>query len=163
MTDDQKIAAITQLGGLQKSLKEGLGDTITPQQANQIKQQIGDRVNWGGSVAVTDEVKPAYRAVYASLNNAVTNAVPSVAQLNERLTNLYSARSDLQSLMRKEEVQGGPGALSGGLRSVLGRVGSEAGRILPWGSNAAQAAGPVVRGAGTVPLSTILYGGGQNQ
>ena len=43
MTDPEKMAAISQLGGLQASLKEGLGADISPLKANQLKNLVGSR------------------------------------------------------------------------------------------------------------------------
>jgi hypothetical protein len=131
MTQTEKGAAIAQLGDLQQSLKEGLGQYISPLQANQLKQQIGNRINWAGNIAVTDEVKPAYKAVYGTLKNAVNNAVPEAAQLNERLTNLLSAQTDLEKLMRAEEVGQGKGALGSAVSGIARRAEAVAGRAIP--------------------------------
>lgn len=49
MTDAEKDSALTQLGSLQKSLKEGLGKDVSPLELNKIKQQIGIRPKrWHG-------------------------------------------------------------------------------------------------------------------
>jgi hypothetical protein len=90
MTDAEKDAAINQLGALQKSLKEGLGTHVSPLELNRIKQLIGKRVNWGGTVSITDEVKPAYRALYGNINKLISTAVPEARELNERLSNLLA-------------------------------------------------------------------------
>lgn len=73
MTAMEKYAAINQIGALRSSLKQGLGDDISLVEAEKLKQQIGDRVNWGGATAVTDEVKPAYKQVYATIKNAIND------------------------------------------------------------------------------------------
>lgn len=135
MTQVEKDAAIGQLGALQQSLKQGLGDTITPLQANQIKQMIGNRINWAGNIAVTDEVKPAYRAVYGSLKQAVNNSVPEVAPINERLTNLLAAQTDLHKLMQAEEVGQGKGALGSAVTGIARRAEAVAGRAIPGASS----------------------------
>jgi hypothetical protein len=62
---------------LQSALKQGLGDDVSLVEAQKIKQQIGDRVNWGGATAVTDEVKPAYKQVYVTIKNAINDAAPT--------------------------------------------------------------------------------------
>ena len=110
MTDLEKDTALNQLGALQKSVKQGLGPDATPSQLQVIKQAIGNRVNWGGNVSVTDEVKPAYRALYGSLKNAIHQAVPGAAQVDERLTNLLAAHNDLDTLAKAEEVGRGGGS-----------------------------------------------------
>ncbi len=150
MTQMEKDAALTQLGALQQSLKEGIvGDTISPLEANRIKQAIGGRINWAGNIAVTDEVKPAYRAVYGSLKNAVNQAVPEVAQTNERLTNLLSAQTDLEKLMKSEEVGMGKGALGSAVTGIARRAEAVAGRAVP-----------ALNRAGTIPARAAPFAGG---
>ena len=140
MTDAEKDAAINQLGSLQKSLKEGLGQTATPLELNRIKQQIGKRVNWGGTVSITDEVKPAYRALYGNINKLVSDAVPEARELNERLSNLLAAHGDLDTLMKAEEVGRGGGLTGGKIgTTMVGVAEREAGRVLPGVSKAAKA------------------------
>lgn len=132
MTPAQKEAALDALGGLQQSMKEGLGETISPMEANQIKQELGDRINWTGTSAIGDEVKPAYRALYGSLKNAVNNAVPEMAPLNERLTNLYAAQQSLKRVVGVEEVGQGKGALGSAVTGIARRAEAIAGRPLPF-------------------------------
>ena len=162
MTSAEKDAALKQLGDLQTEMKQGLGQTITPQQANAIKRQVGDRVNWGGTTAVGDEVKPAYRSLYGSLKKAIDQAVPESSQINERLTNLLAASKDLERLARQEEVGAGRGAIGGSVgRNLLGRAESSVGRVLPatskYGSKVPVAGGRALIGAN----SQNLIGGGQ--
>ena len=146
MTDPEKMAAISQLGGLQASLKEGLGADISPLKANQLKNLVGSRVRWNGTNAIGDEVKPAYKAVYASLKGEVNDAVPEIADLNERLTNLYAAQDDLIRLARNEEVSRGAGAMRGTIgTSLLGKLEAGAGRFIPGASAGANAAGMAVK------------------
>lgn len=107
---DEKMAAIHQLGALQQSTKEGItGNSISPIEALKIKRDVGNRVNWGGNIAITDEVKPAYKAVYGSLANAIHKAAPESASLDERLSNLLSAETDLEKLAKAEEAGQGRG------------------------------------------------------
>jgi hypothetical protein len=143
MTQPEKDAAVRQLGDLQQSLRQGLGNTITPLQANQLKNQVGARVRWTGTNQIGDEVKPAYKSVYASLKNAVNAAVPDIADLNERLTDLHAAQDDLLRLSRNEEVSRGAGAMRGTMgTNILGRLESSIGRFLPAASQAGGAAAP---------------------
>jgi hypothetical protein len=132
MTKPEKDAAIATLGGLQQELKAGLGQDISPKEAVEIKRMIGSRINWGGNIAVTDEVKPAYRQVYSTLNNAVHQAVPEAKDIDENLTNLLAAQSDLHNLSKAEEV-GRSSGLTGGTfgPSFMGRLESGIGRGLP--------------------------------
>jgi hypothetical protein len=94
-TDSEKDAAIEQLGTLQEWAKHGLRGDITPLQANRIMLAIGDRLNWGGTTVVSEKFKPVYRALYGSLKTAIRTAVPEAQNLHDRLTNLYTAKSDL--------------------------------------------------------------------
>ena len=161
MTDAEKDAAINQFGALQKALKERLGQTATPSQLQIIKRAIGDRVNWGGNIAVTDEVKPAYRAVYASLKNAIDQAVPESAPINERLTNLYAAKSDLDTFARAEEVGRGGGITGGKIGTTLpGLVEREAGRVLPL-ATALKGAPPKAAIGAAAGLAGPLWNGDQ--
>jgi hypothetical protein len=57
---------------------------------------IGDRLNWGGIADVSEELKPVYRALYASLKTAILIAAPEAQNFHDRLTNLYAAKSDLE-------------------------------------------------------------------
>jgi len=98
MTDSEKDAAITQLGSIQQSLKQGLDIQMTAMQANRIKCAIGIQLNWGGETSISEQLKPAYRAVYASLRTAIHTAVPEAINLDERLVNLYAAKSELETL-----------------------------------------------------------------
>jgi hypothetical protein len=92
-------------------------------------------VNWGGNVSVTDEVKPAYRSVYATMNKLISGAVPEAKDLNEKLTNLYAAQSDIETLTKAEEVGRGGGATGGKIGStLLGKAEREVGRVLPGAS-----------------------------
>jgi hypothetical protein len=95
MSDLQKDAAIQQLGALQEWVKHGLQEDITPSQASRITLAIGDRLNWGGTGDVSEELKPAYRALYGSLKTQICAAVPEAKNLHDRLTNLYAVKSDL--------------------------------------------------------------------
>lgn len=96
MSDLKKDAAIQQLGALQEWVKHGVQGDITPVQANRIVLAIGDRLKWGGTADVSEELKPLYRALYGSLKSAILAAVPEAQNLHDRLTNLYAAKSDLE-------------------------------------------------------------------
>jgi len=97
MTDSEKDAVIQQLGALQEWVKQGLHGDITPLQTNQIMLAMGERLNWGGSTDVSEELKPVYRALFGSMKTAIHTAVPGAQNLQDRLTNLYAAKSDLES------------------------------------------------------------------
>jgi len=95
LSDAEKDAAIGHLGTLQAELNRGLGRVISPHQAHRIAHAIGDRANWGARSVLPEEVKPAYRAVFTSVRNALLAAVPEAHILDERLANLYAAKCDI--------------------------------------------------------------------
>jgi hypothetical protein len=96
MSESDKDAAVQQLGALQEWAKHGAQGDITPFQANRIMVAIGERLNWGGTVDVSEELKPVYRALYASLQTAILTAAPEAQNFHNRLTNLYAAKSDME-------------------------------------------------------------------
>lgn len=102
MADEKKDAAMEQLGALQEWIKHGLDREITPLEANRIARAIGDRANWGASADLPEELKPAYSAVYTSLRNAILAAAPDAHDLQDRLANLYAAKSDLENVPKAQ-------------------------------------------------------------
>lgn len=97
MDDAEKDAAVSQLGGFQEWINRGLKREMTPLQAHRIELAIGDRANWGAACrSISDELRPVYRVVYSSIRDAVRAAVPDVRDPDERLANLYAAKSDLE-------------------------------------------------------------------
>jgi hypothetical protein len=104
MGDTEKDTAIQQLGALQEWIKGGLNPEITPLEAHRTARAVGDRVDWGGNTRVLEELKPAYRALYSGLRNAIRAAVPEAQNLDERLSNLCAAKSDLENLLKAKEL-----------------------------------------------------------
>jgi hypothetical protein len=151
MTLAEKDTALAQLGGLQQSIHQSLppgATTASPSELQALKQAVGDRVNWGGATAVTDEVKPAYRALYGSLKSAIHDAVPQAAALDERLTNLLAAQNDLLQVSKLEEVGRGMGIARGKIgSSLVGAVQGALGRFLPGATGAATPASRGVIGS----------------
>lgn len=96
MSDSEKDAAVEQLGVIQEWVKHGLQGTITAVEANRILLAIGDRVNWGGAADAPEQFKAVYRTLYGNLKTAIRGAVPEAQNLQDRLTNLYAAKSDLE-------------------------------------------------------------------
>jgi hypothetical protein len=107
LSDSEKDAAIQQLGAIQEWVKQGLQGEMTALQTNQIILRIGERLNWGGSTEVSEELKAVYRTLNSNLKTAVCTAVPKAQNFQERLTNLYAAKSDLdrELLITKELTQ----------------------------------------------------------
>ena len=98
MGDAEKDAAIDHLGAFQEWINRGLNREITPLEAHRVARAIGDRANWGAMSCLSEELKPAYRAVYGRIRNAIRGAVPDVHDLDERLANLHAAKSDLENV-----------------------------------------------------------------
>jgi hypothetical protein len=97
MGDAEKDAAVAELGALQEQIKGGLQRDMAPLQAHRIAREIGERCRWGGDSGLPEELKHAYRAVYARLRDALRAFVPEAREIDERLANLYAAKSDLEN------------------------------------------------------------------
>lgn len=96
MAEAKKDGAIGELGALQESLNRGLSEEIAPLQAHRIAHVIGERTNWGIAAGLSEELKPAYAAVYSNLRSAIGVAVPDAATLFDRLANLYVLKAELE-------------------------------------------------------------------
>lgn len=98
LADAEKDMAVEQLGRFQESINRDLRDEMTPLQAQQVALAIAERAAWGAaSSSISSELRPVYRAVYTSIKDALRVAVPDARELDERLSNLYAARSDLDT------------------------------------------------------------------
>lgn len=94
----EKDAAVGQLGDFQEWINRELKHEVTPLEAHRIALAIGDRANWGAaSRSLPNGLKPAYRAVFSSIRDAVRAAVPDVRDPDERLANLYAAKADIEA------------------------------------------------------------------
>ena len=94
----EKDRAIDCLGAFQAQVKHGLDREMTPLQAHRIVRILGDRGSWGIGMGPSEESNPVARAVYRSIRKALDVAAPEAKDLTERLTNLYAAKSDIESL-----------------------------------------------------------------
>ncbi|GEM_PF-1726958 len=99
LVDAEKDTAVEHLGAFQQSIKSGLGPVMSPLQAHRVARDIGERANWGGESELSEELKQAYRAVYARLRDALRAFVPEARELDERLANLYAAKSELENTL----------------------------------------------------------------
>lgn len=95
MSEVEKDALVQQLGTIQEWVKEGLRGDLTPSQANRMLVAIGDRLNWGGTTATSEDIKAVYRTLFSDLKAATRAAAPEAQNLQDRLINLYAAKSDL--------------------------------------------------------------------
>jgi hypothetical protein len=107
LSDSEKDAGIQQLGATQEWVKQGVQGEITALQANQIILRIGERLNWGGSTEVPEELKAVYRMLNGNLKTAICAATPKAQNFQERLINLYAAKSevDRELLITRELTQ----------------------------------------------------------
>lgn len=95
--DAEKDAIVGRLGSFQEWINRGLKREMTPLEAHRIALAIADRANWGAAChAISDDLTPVYRVVYSSIRDAIRAAVPDVRDPDERLANLFAARSDLE-------------------------------------------------------------------
>ena len=100
MTETRKDSTIQQLGELQESLKQDAGQSMTLLKAHRIKQAVADFLS--GNVRVADEAKPAYRAVYDRLENAIQAAAPEAKHIEEPLAELFKSKAELENLHARE-------------------------------------------------------------
>lgn len=100
MGEAEKDAAIEELETLQESFSRGLHQEITPLEAHRIACAIGERAKWGASAGLSEELKPAYRALYSNVRNAIAAAVPDAVNIVERLANLYAAKADIENTLQ---------------------------------------------------------------
>ena len=153
VTADDAQAAIKELQGIRQAalkIPSVPGATTTawaPLEANAVKQEIGGSINWQGRERVGQLVDPVRKQVYAALKDQVNRAAPGTAELNERLTNLLAAQSDVNNLAGFEEV--GRGGSMGGVigPSWMGRVEALAGRFIPAASWLTPAISPAIKTA----------------
>jgi hypothetical protein len=94
-SDTEKDGTIQQLGEIQEWVKQGVQGEMTALQANQILLRIGERLNWGGTTEVAEELKPVYRTLNGNLKSVICAVVPKAQNFQERLTNLYAAKSEI--------------------------------------------------------------------
>lgn len=97
IADADKDAAVEHLGALQERINRGLDRDTTPLEAHRIGRAIADSANWGATSRLAEHLKPAYRAVYAGIRDAIRGAVPDAQSLDDRLANLHAAKADLES------------------------------------------------------------------
>src|SRR5262249_25567094 len=96
------------------------------------------------------------------MKNLISKAVPEAKELNQRLSNPLAAQSDLETLMKAEEVGGGGGVASGKIGStVIGMAEREAGRVLPGAAKIAKS--PTIKGATAGAASGVEDGNDERQ
>lgn len=94
-------SGLARLEDLRDALKTEYGPTKgTPFEVNNLKRAVGDAASDLGAFRSTDPVEAsaasAMEDVYSGLKNAVNEQVPEVAPLNDRVSNLLSAKTGLK-------------------------------------------------------------------
>lgn len=101
-------AAVSRLSDLGDALKKEYGPTKgTPFEMNQFKRQVGDAAHDLGAFKSTDPLESSAAAamgdVYTGIKNAVNKQVPEIAPINDRISNLMSAKTGLTRNIALEE------------------------------------------------------------
>lgn len=116
MTPAEKRGALRQLEALRETNPKG---DYSPLEANEIKQTIGDAVNWEKRPSpMPKPVESAYRRAYGAIKQAINDAAPDVKELNENRTNLLAAKSALQEGLLRAKVGQGPEAGLGAVQKL---------------------------------------------
>lgn len=98
MAEAEKDGAVERLGTFQEQIKRGLEAIITPLQAYRIAREISERAASETHAGEIEQVKQAYRAVYARLRDALRAFVPEAREFEERLANLYAAKAEIEGV-----------------------------------------------------------------
>jgi hypothetical protein len=64
---------------------------LSPLEATKFKRMVGDTVKWTGNDPFEDTLNAVKGQIYGNIKNQVNQAVPEVAPLNERYSNLVGA------------------------------------------------------------------------
>lgn len=101
-------AAVSRLSDLGDALKSEYGPTKgTPFEMNHLKRQVGDAAHDLGAFKSTDPLESSAAAamgdVYTGIKNAVNKQVPEIAPINDRISNLMSAKTGLTRNIALEE------------------------------------------------------------
>lgn len=95
------------------------GDTLTLQQANELKQAIGNNTQWTGQ-AFDKEVNQVGSRLYGTMKTAIEEQAPTIKQINQRWGGLNAAEN---ALRRQVEV-GQRRGLSFGMSDLAAAVAS---------------------------------------
>lgn len=99
---------------------------LTPEEALDLKQQVGDLTKWTGNKSDDEMVNKALKKTYGVIKQRINQAVPAVKDLNERYADLLSAEvatkyrdkiMERQNLVSLAPKLTGAGAVIGGLIS----------------------------------------------
>ncbi len=109
-------------------IKRNPSGKLTAAQANEVKQYVGDAVNWEKRPSpMQPVVEAAFRSAYEALKNAVNYAAPGTKDINDRFTDLLALRSSLRDAALKEAA--GRGEFAG--MNLTGKAEAAVGRVAP--------------------------------
>jgi hypothetical protein len=101
IADDGKDAAVARLGEFQEWINRGLHAGSTPLDAHRIAVAIADRANWGAA-SMSAELTRVHRLAHTAIRDAIRAAFPEIRDTDERLANLYAARSEIDAAFHSE-------------------------------------------------------------
>ncbi len=148
--DEIKAQAYKDLDVLRKTAAEhSPSGQATAAEANNVKQAIGDAVNWEKRPAATpmhDLTINAYREAYGQLKDSVNGMIgKDGAELNRRVSNLMAARNSLKELANQQKAGRATGIdVTKPTASIKDAVGHVAPAAIRGAQNLAGAAVPTV-------------------
>ena len=79
---------------------------VTPEQAYKIKDFVDDFIDWNKTEKSDVEINKAFKDIYHNIDKKLDNAIPDLAQYNERIRGLYDARKALNRRLLVEQRRG---------------------------------------------------------
>lgn len=92
---------------------------LDPLQADKLKQQIGNQTRWTGQ-AFDNDVNQVRVSIYRNLRNKIDDAVPEVADLNQRYSGLLTAEKALERTDKRMQKLVMTGLRSTGVGTATG-------------------------------------------
>jgi hypothetical protein len=127
---------------------------------NEIKQAIGDSVNWTkrpAGMELSDTILSAYKEAYAALKNKVNDAIgPDGAALNQRFSNLKSAQNALREEVKTARAGQGPMSRMGVTQRAEAAVGHAATPVITGAQKATEAAKTAAPAIGAAAQAAVL-------
>ena len=102
---DTNAALITRLNTLKNDLSNrfGTAKSMTPAEAAAAKREIGQLAKWTGNASDDEVINATTQKVYGKINDQINDAVPDVADLNNRYGNLLAAEKAIQYRTQAQE------------------------------------------------------------
>lgn len=157
MKSDEEIrAADAELDNLWANvLKRDPNGQLTAAEANEVKQAIGDEINWEKRPnPMHPIIEAAYKKAYAAMKNSVNDAAPDAIELNRRTTNLMAAKNALSEQALAEKA--GRGSMTS--MNLTQRAEAIAGRAVPKLVQAGKKTGAAASVAGKMAAGAAVAG-----